>query len=372
MKKLVYAFIIMACFQFSFINLVRAQLTSLPSGGNKRASVSEQIGLTDVTIHYSRPHVNKRDGHIWGELIPAGYTDQGFGTSKAAPWRAGANENTIIEFSTDVKINGQPLPAGKYGFFVAYDPGECTLIFSKNSTSWGSFFYNQAEDALRVKVKAVPADKSVEWLKYEFADQTPESAMVQLQWEKLVIPFKIEADVVQTQLASFRKELRTDKGFAWESWEQAALFCAQHTTNLDEALMWADTSTSVNFGGSQSFQAWSTKATVLDSLGRKTEAADAMKKALPYGSLNEIYFYGRTLTRNKKGKESLEIFKINYAKYPNDFLANAGMARGYSAIGDYKKALTFAQKARTLAPDQPNKDITDRFIKNLQDGKDIN
>ena len=96
-----------------------AQLTSLPSGGNKKASVSERVGLTDITIHYDRPAVKGREGQIWGKLIPVGYTDPGFGTSKAAPWRAGANENTTFEFSTDVKIEGQPLGAGKYGFFIA-------------------------------------------------------------------------------------------------------------------------------------------------------------------------------------------------------------------------------------------------------------
>ncbi|MDB4921776.1 DUF2911 domain-containing protein [Mucilaginibacter sp.] len=372
MKKLLNAFIILACLQFGLANIAKAQLTSFPDGDNKRASVSEQIGLTDVSIHYSRPGVKKRDGHIWGQLVPPGYVDQGFGPSKSAPWRAGANESTSIEFSTDVKVEGQPLAAGKYGFFVAYGADDCTLIFSKNSTSWGSFFYKPDEDVLRVKVKPIPADKSVDRLKYEFAGQTSNSAIIQLQWEKLVVPFKIEADAVKNQLASFRQELRTEKGFSWESWNQAALYCAQNKTNLDEALLWADTATSINFGGSQSFQAWSTKATVLDSLGRKTEAADVMKKALPYASLNEIYFYGRTLTRNKKGKEALEIFKMNYNKHPDDFLANAGMARGYSAIGDYKKALTFAQKAHTLAPDKTNKDITDKFIKTLQDGKDIN
>jgi hypothetical protein len=232
----------------------------LPAGGNKRALVYEQVGLTDVTIRYNRPHVNKREGKIWGQLIPVGFVDQGFGTSKAAPWRAGANENTTIEFSTDVKIEGQPLAAGRYGFSIAYDPNECTLIFSKNSTSWGSFFYNPDEDALRVKVKPVAADKSVEWLRYEFADQGPASAVVQLEWEKLVIPFKIEVDVVANQLASFRKELRSNKGFTWENWNQAALYCAQNKVNLEEALTWANQAISPNFGGGQSFAAWKTKS----------------------------------------------------------------------------------------------------------------
>src|ERR1700761_5140450 len=191
MKKFIKACLLLAVIQFAFTGLVQAQLTALPNGGNKRATVSEGIGITNVTITYSRPAVKKRDGHIWGELVPVGYVNQGFGTSKEAPWRAGENENTIIEFSTDVKIEGQALPAGKYGFFIAYDPKECTLIFSKNSTSWGSFFYEPKEDALRVKVKPVTADKSVEWLKYEFTNETPNSAVVALEWEKLVIPFKI-------------------------------------------------------------------------------------------------------------------------------------------------------------------------------------
>src|ERR1700759_4010011 len=115
MKKIVKAALLFAIIQLALIAPTQAQLSALPSGGNKRASVSEGIGLTNVTITYSRPAVKKRDGHIWGELVPVGYVNQGFGTSKAAPWRAGANENTIIEFSTDVKIEGQALPAGKYG-----------------------------------------------------------------------------------------------------------------------------------------------------------------------------------------------------------------------------------------------------------------
>ncbi|HEY8931638.1 MAG TPA: DUF2911 domain-containing protein, partial [Mucilaginibacter sp.] len=125
MKKIINN-ILLACLLLGIAGTAGAQgLTSLPSGGNKRASVSEQVGLTNVTIVYSRPKVKGRDGKIWGGLIPAGYTDQGFGTSKAAPWRAGANENTTIEFSTDVKIEGQALAAGKYGFFIDYEPTEC-------------------------------------------------------------------------------------------------------------------------------------------------------------------------------------------------------------------------------------------------------
>src|SRR5579872_3235506 len=171
---------------------ISAQLTTVPDGGNKKASISERIGLTDVTISYDRAAVKGREGQIWGKLIPEGYTDQGFGTSKAAPWRAGANENTTIDFSTDVMVEGKPLPAGKYGFFIAYGANNCTLIFSHNSSSWGSFFYDPKEDALRVDVKPVPMDKEVERLRYEFTDQKENAATVALEWEKLSIPFHVE------------------------------------------------------------------------------------------------------------------------------------------------------------------------------------
>lgn len=347
-------------------------LTVLPSGGNKKASVSERIGLTDVTIHYDRPGVKGREGKIWGQLVHAGFIDQGFGSSKAAPWRAGANENTTIEFSNPVKIEGQALPAGKYGFFIAYDPVEPILIFSKNSGSWGSYYYDEKEDALRVRVKPQPAEQNTEWLKYEFTDQAENSATIVLVWEKLRIPFRVETDYINDQLASFRQELRTDKGFIWQSWQQAALWCLQHNVNLDQALLWSDSATSSGFGGNKSFGAWSTRAQILEKLGRNAEASDIMKKSLAFASMNEIHQYGRQLLQQKKTKEALDIFKSNYEKNPNQFTTLMGLVRGYSASGDYKTALKHAQQALALAPDSNNKNNVATMIDKLKQGKDIN
>jgi hypothetical protein len=365
--------VVIVIVQLFFTGLADAQLKSLPRGANKKAFIGEQIGITDVVIHYSRPGVKKREDHIWGELIPVGFTELGYGTKKPAPWRAGANENTTIEFSTDVKIEGQNLPAGRYGFFVAYGPEECILIFSKNSTSWGNFFYDPAEDALRVKVKPVKTDKSTEWLKYEFTEQTPSSAVVQLQWEKLMIGFRIDVDVIKTQIASYRRELRGDKALPgnWQAWNEAAAYCAANNTNLEEGLAWADSSTSYIFGGTESFTAWQTKAAILDSMGRKAEAAVIMKKALPYGNQLEVYVYGLSLITAKEPKEAMEIFKMNYSKHPDNLFTSIGMASGYSALGDYKTALPYAQKALTYAKGG-NKLIIETNIKDLQNGKDIN
>jgi len=359
-------------FQLLYCLTTHAQLSTAPGGGNKKASVSERIGLTDVSIHYDRPHVKGREGKIWGSLIPVGYTDQGFGTSKAAPWRAGANENTTIEFTADVKIEGQPLAAGKYGLFIAYDPNECTLIFSRNSSSWGSFFYDPKEDALRVKVKPSPLDKSVEWLKYEFMDQTDSSATVSVEWEKLMIPFKVDVDYIGQQLASFRRELRNNSGFTWNALDQAAQFCALHNTDLDEGLVWANEAVSSPFFGDKNFQTLSTKAQILVLQGKKEEADLAMKEALPLGKVIEVHQYARQLLAQKRTKDAFDAFKMNYDRHPNEFTTNMGMARGYSGMGDYKKATEYAKKALAQAPDNGNKTNIEKALKTLQEGKDIN
>jgi tetratricopeptide (TPR) repeat protein len=372
MKKITQHLLAFMLLATGLVHQSTAQLTTTPSGGNKKAMVGERIGLTDVTIHYDRPAVKGREGKIWGQLVATGFTDPGFGSSKAAPWRAGANENTTIEFTTPVTIEGQPLAAGKYGFHIAYDPEQSILIFSKNNSSWGSFYYNEKEDALRVKVKPVATDKSVEWLRYEFSNQTENSAVINLLWEKLVIPFKVEVDLNKSQVEVFRSELRTDKGFNWNGWDQAAQWCAQHNTNLEEALLWADSASGPTFGGNAYFQPNATKAQVLMKLGRTADADDVMKKALPLASMQELHQYGRSLLAQKRSKDALEVFKLNYSKNPNQFTTLMGLARGYSANADYKTALQNAQKALPLAPNAINKTNVEGMIKKLQEGKDVN
>ncbi len=368
MKRIIVNILAVTFISSSFAQI---PLTVAPSGGNKKASVTERIGLTDVTINYDRPGVKGREGKIWGQLVHTGFIDQQFGSSKAAPWRAGSNENTTFKFSTDVKIEGQDLPAGKYGFFIAYDANECTLIFSKNSTSWGSYYYNEAEDALRIKIKPQALDKSVEWLKYEFSNETENSAVVSLQWEKLSIPFKIEVDYVKEQIESFRKELRTEKGFIWQSWDQAAQWCVQRNTNLEEALLWTDSSTNGGFGGDRSFQAWSTRAQILQKLGRSADAAAIMKTALPFGSMTDVHQYSRQLLGLKMAKEAFDVFKMNYDKNPKEFITLMGMMRAHSALGDFKNALKFANLALPLSPVQ-QKTAVQTMIDKLKEGKDVN
>lgn len=357
---------------FFFVAASQIPLKVLPSGGNKKAVVGEQIGLTTVLINYDRPGVKGREGKIWGQLVPIGYVDQQFGSARNAPWRAGANENTTIEFNTAVMIEGQKLPAGRYGIFVAFDPVETVLIFSKNSSSWGSYYYDAKEDALRVKIKPVAVDKSVEWLSFTFSNQTENSATISLSWEKLAIPFRVEVDYINDQLESFRKELRSDKGFIWQSWEQAAEWCLERNVNLEQALLWSDSATSGTFGGQKEFQNFITKAEILKKMDRLDAAGAVMKKALQTGTMMELNQYGRSLLSMKKNKEAMEVFLANYERNPNKFIPLIGLARGHSANGDYKTALQFANKALPLAPDETYKKIALTMIEKLKAGKDVN
>ena len=347
-------------------------LTTPPNGGNKKASVTERIGITDVTIHYNRPGVKGREGKIYGTpIVHYGFIDLGFGTSKAAPWRAGANENTTIEFTDNVKIEGKDLAAGKYAFFVAMGADEATLIFSKNSTSWGSFFYDPKDDALQVKVKPVQLAQSVEWLKYEFEGQKDNSAVIGLQWEKVKIPFTVEVDVVKTQIESFRRELKSDKGFDADTWAQAAQFCADNKTNLDEALVWSDYAISGVFVGKKTFPTLSTKAAVLEKMGKLADADALMKEALPLGDMQQIHQYGRALLARGKKEEAFKVFKMNLDKHPNEFTTLMGITRGYSGLGDFKNALVNGKLALAIAP-AGQKTFVEGLIKKLEEGKDIN
>ncbi|MEO6452874.1 MAG: DUF2911 domain-containing protein [Ginsengibacter sp.] len=354
------------------LNTSSQNLTTLPDGGNKKASVSERIGITDVTIHYNRPAVKGREGKIWGTLVHKGFTDLEFGTSKVAPWRAGANENTTISFSTDVMVEGKPVKAGTYGFFIAYGEENSTLIFSNTNQAWGSFFYNDKEDALRVNVTPVKLTENVERLKYEFSDENENSAVIALLWEKLKIPFKVEVDYVKTQIESFKNELRSDKGFNSDAWVQAAQFAVMHNTNLEDAVQWSDYAINAPFVGQKNFKTLSAKASVLNKMGKTAEGDAAMKEALPLATMIELHQYGRMLLNQKKPKEALEIFKLNAQKNPNAFTTSVGLARGYSANGDFKTALKYMNTALPLAPDKANKDAVGNMVKLLEEGKDVN
>jgi tetratricopeptide (TPR) repeat protein len=346
---------------------------AMPNGYTKKATVSEQVGLTQVSITYHRPAVRGREGKIWGGIVHKGFMKLGFGNGQPSPWRAGANENTIIELENDVKVEGQVLPKGKYGLFIAYDPLESIIIFSKRSDAWGSFFYDEKEDALRVKVKPQSIDDAVEHLKYEFSHQTENSAVITLSWEKLSIPIKIEVDYLKNQFDALVAQSQTPAGFTSQGLTIAAGWCLQRNYQLKKALEWSTLASGNSFPGDPtSFAALYTKAGVLDKLGRSDEATAAIKAALPFGNVNQLHQCGRQLLTEKKTKLALEVFEFNYNKNGDQFTTLTGMARALSANAAYVKALEFAKKALAVAPNDAGKQAVQSMIDKLTAGKDIN
>ena len=338
---------------------------------SKLASVSEQVGITDVTIHYSRPGVGGREGKIWGELVPYGFVDYHYGTSKAAPWRAGANENTIIEFSTDVTIEDQPLAAGKYGFFIAMGAEKATLVFSKDNNAWGSFYYNAAHDVLRVVVPVSKSPESVERLTYAFSAETDSSAVVTLEWEKVRIPFTVVVDLKKTQVDAYRYAFNSGEFYEyWQNMQQAADFCLTNDVNIEEGLDWADRSINTYFGEAN-FRTLSTYAGLLDRVGRQHEADSVMKVAWPKGNTQDIYYYSYKLLKMKKYKQALEACKINYEKSPRDWATNFGLCKTYALMGDKTTALKYADASIQLAPNQGTKNYVARVKQDIIEGKDV-
>lgn len=328
-----------------------SELSIPPNGDNERAEVSQWIGPVKISIEYHSPRVhnpatNDRTGHIWGELVHFGFVDEGFGPTKSAPWRAGANESTAITFSNDVKVEGRDLKAGTYALFLDVEQsGPWYWVFS-NHLGWGSFQYDPKDDALRVPVTAQDAPFT-EFMTYGFDERKPDSALAYLQWEKKRIPFKIEvANVNDLYVAKMRQELQSWAGFRYEDWQTAAQFCADHKINLEEALTWADKAINIPFRGAtvghEDFTTLSTKAAVLDAMGREADADAVMQKAmrLPGTDAVPVYVYGMRQLRSGKNAKAMEIFTYNQQQHPEEkFWTSLGLARGYTALGDKKNAI---------------------------------
>lgn len=338
--------------------------------GSQQAKVSQRIGITDVSIQYSRPSVNDRE--VWGKLVPYGMNNLGFGTAKESPWRAGANENTIIKFTDDVKIEGQALAAGKYGLHMVIHEGDkATIIFSKNNGAWGSYFYDPADDALKVDV-TTKATSHTEQLTFEFVDVDATSAVVALKWEKKQIPFKVEVDVSDIVLADIRQKLENTPGFNRQSWEQAANYALNNGGDLDEALGWINGAIAGQFFSQKNFNNLNIKAGILNKQGKTTEADAIMDEALGMATVFETHGYGRQLIAQGNKERALKVFQMNAKKNKGQWPVDFGLARGYASNGDYKKALKHLKVAEGRAPDKPNKDAIAGFLVKLQNGEDIN
>lgn len=320
---------------------------------SQRAMIGQRIELTDVTIHYSRPVVKGRK--VWGGMVPYGEV-----------WRAGANENTTIEFTDPVMIEGQRLERGIYGLHMIPTADSWTIIFSKANKDWGSYSYDQKEDALRVTVKPRPSGDSHEALTYEFADLQPNSTLVTMHWDKLAVGFKVTTDREAT-LSRLREQVRGQGKFTWDGWRDAAEWCADNNTNLEEALRWTDQSIQVE----ERFENQMTKARILTALHRDAEAKATRSRAMDLGTALSVYQYGRQKQAEKNKAEAVEAFRVTARRFPDHWVGLVAKTRVAVADGDYDSALKALDAALVTAPEQ-NKPGLKALRKRIEAKEDIN
>ena len=321
---------------------------SLPQS-SPGATVSQTVGTSTITVSYHRPGVKGRK--IWGEVVP--YNEV---------WRAGANENTTISFSDPVKIDGKDLPAGVYGLHMIPTEGEWTIIFNRNSTSWGSFFYDAGEDALRVLTKPEPSEH-VEWLEYEFSDLSRSSAKVSLRWEKLRVPFTVEFDVNNVVLSNARTSfLRGPAGFTWQGFNQAANFALQNNIDLQQGLTWADLSISLN----ENFTNMRTKAGILKKLGRMTEAESLREESMKIALEADVNTMGYEHLAQNNMKKAIELFKKNVKDYPKSWNVYDSLGEAYEKDGQMRLAVENYTHALSMVKDDANRNRITTILKRLK------
>lgn len=333
-----------------------AQLT-VPQASPK-AKVMQTIGLTEVTIDYSRPNVflneQDRSGEIWGKLVPW-ETTPNQSTGRSYPWRAGANENTVFTFSNEVNLEGQPLPAGRYSFHVIpHENSEATLIFNRDDHQWGSFNYDESQDALRVKITTADGPQT-NLLTYRFTDVDQKSAVCELAWEKKRFPFSIETNTHEIAIQHMKEELGQSKGFVWQAYNTAANYSLDNEVDLEQGMAWIDRGI-LYFGGN--FPMYNTKAKLLEKMGNEQEAETYRKKALAVGTVREIFGYGNSLVNSGKTEEGFETMQMNYDRFykfgyqdaADECIVNLGMAIAYAGKKDAKSAMKYGKIGVEKAP----------------------
>lgn len=349
MKNIALAFI----FVSSVLSLQAQTELGLPDH-SQGAMVQQRLGITDITIRYHRPLVDGRN--IWGALVPYGKV-----------WRAGANTNTTIEVTTPVSVEGKPLPKGTYGLHMLPTADSWTIIFSKAADSWGSYTYDQAEDALRVTVKPQPGEMQ-EALQYSFTDLKPDSVTVTMAWEKLTVPFRISVSDQETVLPYIRRQLRGFQQYFWGPTNEAAQYCLEKKIALPEALKWVE----LSIQAEERFENLGTKADILKAMGKTDEAKKVWAHAMELAKPVQLYTYARGLQAQKRDAEAMAIFQTVAEQSPNDLFGHMAQARIKSHAGDYPGAAEELKAGIAVTPEGAQKEALKGMLDKLNAKQDIN
>ena len=323
---------------------------------------SQKLGVTKITLDYHSPTLRCRE--VWKEVIPM--------NGDPIPWRAGANMNTTIEFSTDVMINDQVLAKGKYGFhIIPGSNGQHTLLFAHANNQWGSYYLDLDKDiSLKVEVEDIACAKS-ENLDYEFLNRTENSVDVALQWDERSIPFTVSVDLNKTVVESLRSELRGLNTYHWQAWNDAANWCYNQDTNLEEAWEWAKHSINGGYGGfaaDKNVTNLLTKARLEVKLGKTEELLKTSKELMEIdktqGDANAISIF---YLRSGGYDRALEILDVSLEQYPEAWFLYLNQSIAYYYKKDNTAMKASMAKAQELVPDNFKSRLTS-IEKQLSDG----
>ncbi len=320
---------------------------NLPQG-SPSVRETQKLGVTEITLDYSSPAIRNRD--VWNNpnIIPQ--------DGNPIPWRAGANMATTIEFSTDVLIEGQPLDAGKYGFHIIPKNDTYTLLFAHNHNQWGSYYLDVEKDvSLQVTVNPESCT-ATEQLDYAFFNRTANSLVIGLEWGEKRIPFKVEVDLNKTVVASLRSELRGINTYHWQAWNDAASWCLDHDTNLEEAYEWVNRSINGGFNGfaaHKDIRNLITKINLIAKLGKTQDLQTTIDDAQSLVTQDwEANYLAQTLLRATYYDQGLALADQHLKKFPNAWFLHLNKGLAHYFLGDKSKALSGANKALSLAPEQ--------------------
>lgn len=297
-----------------------------------RGTASVDVGFSRIAIDYGRPAVRGRP--VWGELVPWDYV-----------WRAGANENTILDVSSPVTIGGTTVPAGRYGLHMIPARGDWTVILSREANNWGSFSYRASEDALRFRTTPRQGEMT-ERLQYTFDDVTDSTVVLTLRWERLAIPVPIRVDTRQVVLDSVRSQLRGVPQFFGQGWAQAARY-ALANGQLDLAAEWSREAVARQ----PSYQTLHTRALVLERQGDSAAAASAQAEALALATEADVNAWGYELLGQKKVDQAIGVLAKNVKDYPKSWNTYDSLAEAYAVKGDRKRAREYYGKALAMVGD---------------------
>jgi tetratricopeptide (TPR) repeat protein len=323
------------------------------------ATATQTIGISSVSVNYSRPSIKGRQ--VWGGLVPYGLNAPGVGSGNPAPWRAGANENTILQLSDDAIIEGHPVRAGSYGlFFVVNKDNTAELVLSKDYHSWGNFWYDPAHDEMRAKIQLRPTAMT-ELLTYDFGNITKNSGELLLNWEKIQFPVKIEFATDNIVLAKAEEVLQGPTFFNPQPWTAAASYCLQNKVSPDKGLVWINQAIAIQ----KNFNTLSIKAGLLRQTSKADSADKLMEEAITLGNENDINTYGYTLLAAGQTDKAIDVLVVNTKRYPKDANCFDSLGEAYATKGDKKNAIINFKKSLSMNPTAATKANSEKFLAQL-------